>query len=62
MKGFRRVSGINWLTDIGEPLNADIFIDNDGKKEAYIHDHFERITLPNHWERVKNILLWIKSA
>lgn len=57
MKGFRRVSGINWLTDIGEPLNADIFIDNDGKKEAYIHDHFERITLPNHWERVKNILL-----
>lgn len=47
MKGFHRINGINWLTDSSSQRIQD----------TSIKGHIILGKLPNHWERVREIIL-----
>lgn len=47
MKGFRRINGINWLTDSETQRIAD----------TSVTGHVIPGKLPNHWELVREIIL-----
>lgn len=48
MKGFHRINGINWLTD-GAPQRIS---------DTSITGHVIPGKLPNHWEKVREIILF----
>lgn len=49
MKGFRKINGVNWLSDI----NLKILYAEDGNSEIIESDSL----LPIHWIKVKDVLL-----
>lgn len=57
MKGFHRINGINWLTSLAEPNDESLVLRIHGNRYLPNEDDLIPVNLPNHWNRVKYILL-----
>lgn len=57
MIGFHRINGVNWLTSVAEPNDESLILRFHGNKYLPNEKGLIPIKFPNHWNRVKYILL-----